>query len=191
MLRDFIQDFFYEGWLFTINCNGFNLRIRGNSTILNQLIAGSIIVRAIKSMIVPSLPLRVQGPLRSTHNALHGTVITVLGGRCPYLSFCFLLSWHALHDFVRDQIEVRMPFQYIVALIVSSSWVCPGCCRYRFNSLTAKSIPAGIKLVLFGRYVLNIYVGIVWCILCKTKTPRTKIYLPTQRTNRQILYNIN
>ncbi len=29
------------------------------------------------------------------------------------------------------------------------------------NSLTAKSIPAGTKLVLFGRYVLNIYVGIV------------------------------
>ncbi len=30
-----------------------------------------------------------------------------------------------------------------------------------FNSLNAKSVPAGIKLVLFGRYVLNIYVGIV------------------------------
>jgi hypothetical protein len=28
------------------------------------------------------------------------------------------------------------------------------------NSLTAKSVPAGTKLVLFGRYVLNIYVGI-------------------------------
>ncbi len=30
-----------------------------------------------------------------------------------------------------------------------------------FISLTAKSVPAGTKLVLFGRYVLNIYVGIV------------------------------
>jgi hypothetical protein len=29
------------------------------------------------------------------------------------------------------------------------------------NSLTAKSVPAGTKLVLFGRYVLIIYVGIV------------------------------
>jgi hypothetical protein len=29
-----------------------------------------------------------------------------------------------------------------------------------FNSLTAKSVPAGTKLVLFGKYVLNIYVGI-------------------------------
>jgi hypothetical protein len=53
----------------------------------------------------------------------------VLGGRCPYLSFHFLLTWHALHDFVSDQIEVRMPFQYIVAFIVSSNQVCPECCK--------------------------------------------------------------
>ncbi len=32
---------------------------KGSSTTLNQLVAGLIIVRAIKSMIVPSLPLRV------------------------------------------------------------------------------------------------------------------------------------
>jgi hypothetical protein len=30
-----------------------------------------------------------------------------------------------------------------------------------FNSLTAKSVAVGTKLVLFGRYVLNIYVGLV------------------------------
>ncbi len=59
------------------------------------------------------------------------------------------------------------------------------------NSLTAKSVPAGTKLVLFGRYVLNIYKGIVQYFLCKTKTQRAKIYLPTQCTNRRILYNIN
>jgi hypothetical protein len=29
------------------------------------------------------------------------------------------------------------------------------------NSLTPKSVPAGAKKILFGRYVLNIYVGIV------------------------------
>ncbi len=29
------------------------------------------------------------------------------------------------------------------------------------NSLTPKSVPAGTKLVLVGRYILNIYVGIV------------------------------
>jgi hypothetical protein len=60
------------------------------------------------------------------------------------------------------------------------------------NSLTAKSVPAGTKLVLFGRYVLNIYVGKVqYIILRKTKTRRAKIYLPTQRTNWQKSYDIN
>ena len=59
------------------------------------------------------------------------------------------------------------------------------------NSLTAKSVPAGTNLVLFGRYVLNIYIGIVRYILRKTKTWCAKIYLPTQRTNRQISYDIN
>ncbi len=59
------------------------------------------------------------------------------------------------------------------------------------NSLTAKSVPAGTKLVLFGRYVINIYVGIVQFILCKTKTWHAKIHLPTQRTNQQKLYDIN
>jgi hypothetical protein len=55
------------------------------------------------------------------------------------------------------------------------------------NSLTAKSVLAGEKLVLFGRYVLNLFVGIVPYILHEPKTRRTKIYLPTQHTNWQIL----
>ncbi len=59
------------------------------------------------------------------------------------------------------------------------------------NSLTPKSVPVGTKLVLFGRYVLNIYVGIVWYILRKTKTRHAKIYLPTQCTNWQKSYDIN
>ncbi len=63
--------------------------------------------------------------------------------------------------------------------------------KERVNSLTAKSVQAGTKHVLFGMYVLNIYIGIVRYILRKTKTRRAKIYLPTQRTNRQISYDIN
>ncbi len=59
------------------------------------------------------------------------------------------------------------------------------------NSLTPKSVPAGAKKILFGRYVLNIYVGIVRYFLRKTKTRRAKIYLPTQCTNWQISYIIN
>jgi hypothetical protein len=65
---------------------------------------------------------------------------------------------------------------------------------FNLNSVTAKSVPAGTKLILFGRYVLNIYVGIVRYFLRKTKTRRAKIYLlylPTQRTNHRISYDIN
>ncbi len=102
---------------------------RGNSMILNQLDAGSIMVRAMKSITEPSMPLRVYGPTRLTHSILHGVVITVLGGRCTYLSFRFLLTWHVLHDFIIDWMVVHTPFQYIVACIVSSRRVCPGCCR--------------------------------------------------------------
>jgi hypothetical protein len=55
------------------------------------------------------------------------------------------------------------------------------------NSLAAKSVLAGEKLVPFGRYILNFYVGIVHYILRETKTQCANIYLPTQRTNWQIL----
>jgi hypothetical protein len=44
------------------------------------------------------------------------------------------------------------------------------------NSLTPKSVPAGAKKILFGRYVLNIYIGILRYFLCKTKTRRAKRY---------------
>ncbi len=56
----------------------------GNSAILNQLEAGSIMVRAIKSICKLSLPLRMYGPMRSTHKHPQGFVMTVFGGRCPY-----------------------------------------------------------------------------------------------------------
>jgi hypothetical protein len=54
------------------------------------------------------------------------------------------------------------------------------------NSLPAKSVLAG-TLVLFGRYVLKFYVGIVQQILREMKTRRATIYLTTQRTNWRIL----
>jgi hypothetical protein len=38
------------------------------------------------------------------------------------------------------------------------------------NSLTAKSVLMGEKLVHFGRYVLNFVVGIVHCVLHEMKT---------------------
>jgi hypothetical protein len=101
----------------------------GNSAISNQLEAGSIMIRAIKSICKLSLPLRVYGPIRSTHKHSHGFVMTVLGGRCPYLRDCLLLIWHDLHDFVSDRMVVCIPFQYIAAFIISLRHVCPGCCK--------------------------------------------------------------
>ena len=57
--------------------------IVGNSTTSSQLEAGSIMVRAIKSIDEPFLPLRVYGPIRSTHRASQGMHITILDGKCP------------------------------------------------------------------------------------------------------------
>ena len=51
------------------------------------------------------------------------------------------------------------------------------------NSLTPKSVPAGAKKILFGRYVLNIYVGIVRYFLRTTKLSAPK---STYRHNAQI-----
>jgi hypothetical protein len=52
---------------------------------------------------------------------------------------------------------------------------------FHFDSLTE------VRSGLFGRYVLNLYVGIVHYILRETKTWCAKIYLPTQSTNLRIL----
>jgi hypothetical protein len=51
------------------------------------------------------------------------------------------------------------------------------------NSLTPKSVLAGTKLVLFGRYVLNIYVGIVRYFIRTTKLSAPK---STYQHNAQI-----
>jgi len=69
-----------------------NRVIVGNSTTSNQLEAGSIMVRAMKSIEDPSLPLSVYGPTRSTHKASQGVLITILDGRCPYFCVRFLFT---------------------------------------------------------------------------------------------------
>ncbi len=57
-----------------------NLVTVSSSAISNQLIAGLIIERHIKSILHPSLLLRVYGPMRSLHKALQGVVTTSFGG---------------------------------------------------------------------------------------------------------------
>jgi hypothetical protein len=48
-------------------------------------------VRAMKSICKLSLPLRVYGPMRSTHKHSHVLLLVALGGNCPYLSECLLI----------------------------------------------------------------------------------------------------
>ncbi len=99
----------------------------GNSTISNQLEAGWIMVSAMKSTAEPSLPLSVYEPIKSTHKAYHGVLITVLDGRWPYFSWHLLLTWHDLHDLVIDWTVFCISFQYIMVSIVPSRRVCPRC----------------------------------------------------------------
>ncbi len=106
-----------------------NRMIVGNSTTSNQLEAGLIMVRAVKSIDEPSLPLSVYGPMRMTHKASHGVLMTILDGRCPYFCVSFLFTWQVLHNFVMDWMVFLIPFHYIAACIVSLRWVCPGCWR--------------------------------------------------------------
>jgi hypothetical protein len=82
----------------------------GSSAISNQLEAGSIIDRAIKSICKLSLPLRVNGPMSSTHKHSQGFVMTVFGGSCPNLSDRLLLTWQDLQDLVSDRMVVGIPF---------------------------------------------------------------------------------
>jgi hypothetical protein len=48
----------------------------GSFVVMNQLIAGSIMVRHMKLILVLSLPLRVYYLMRCTHNALWGVIMT-------------------------------------------------------------------------------------------------------------------
>jgi hypothetical protein len=56
-------------------------------------------VRHMKSILEPSLLLRVYGPTRSTHNASQGVVMTSLGGIRPYFRLCLLFTWQDLQRF--------------------------------------------------------------------------------------------
>ncbi len=59
------------------------------------------------------------------------------------------------------------------------------------NSLPAKSVLAGMKVVLFGRYVLKFFVGIVQKSLREMKTRRATIYLTIPNNTTHKLANIS
>jgi hypothetical protein len=101
----------------------------GSSTISNQLVSGSIIVKHMKSILEPSLHLRVHGPMRSIHIALQGVVLTSFGSTRPYFLLCLLFIWQDVQDLMYDRIVLCMSFQYIMGLIVFPRRKWPGCWR--------------------------------------------------------------
>jgi len=82
----FVLIFFFE-LLFCTDPVGEKSSATGNSTISNQLLAGSIMVRHIKSISDPSLPLRVNGQIKSKHRNSQGVSTTSFGGSFPYFHF--------------------------------------------------------------------------------------------------------
>ncbi len=63
-----------------LTCLVNNCVIAGNSTTLSQLEAEAIMVRAMKSIDEPSVPLIVYWPMRSTPKASHGVLVSILDG---------------------------------------------------------------------------------------------------------------
>ena len=69
----------------------------GNYIVLNQLIAGSIMVRHMIWILVLSLPLRVYNLMRCTHNALWGVIMNSFDSKISYFG-CVSCFWQDLQD---------------------------------------------------------------------------------------------
>ncbi len=85
----------------------------GSFIMLDQLVAGSIMVRHMKLILVLSLPLAVYYLMRCTHNTFQRVIMTSFGGRCPHFWLCLLLTWQDLQLLMYLQMAVHIPFQYI------------------------------------------------------------------------------
>ena len=108
------------------------------STVLNQLEAGSIIVRHMKSISIPSLPRSMYGPIKLTHTASQGVIVASIVGSFPYFCDRLLFTWQDRQLLTYERTVERICFQYIAALIVSSRHVFPGCCRKWWYQLKAR-----------------------------------------------------
>jgi hypothetical protein len=71
----------------------FSVITNSDSTILNQLEVGSIMVRSMKSIAEQSLSLSMYRLARSMQNASYGVLIMILDGKSPYLPVCLLFTW--------------------------------------------------------------------------------------------------
>ncbi len=100
----------------------------GSFIVSNRLVAGSIMVRRMKLILVLSLPLRVYYLVRCTYNALGGVIMTSFNIVHDYtfgFTSCF---WKDLQDLMLLD-GMCIPFQYITDLIVSLRHEWLGCWR--------------------------------------------------------------
>ncbi len=94
---------------------------------LDLLVAGSIMVRQMKLILVLFLPFRVYYLMRCTHNALWGVIMTSFD--CTWPSFgCVSCFWQDLQDLTLLG-GMYILFQYIMDFNVSLRFQWLGCWR--------------------------------------------------------------
>jgi hypothetical protein len=97
----------------------------GSYIVLNQLIAGSIMVRHMKLKLVLSLPLRVYYLMRCTHNGLWGVIMNSFDSTRSYFG-CVSCFWQDLQDLTLLD-GMCIPFQYFTDFDVSLRLEWLGC----------------------------------------------------------------
>ncbi len=98
-----------------------------NYIVSNQLIAGSIMVRHMKLILVLSLPLRVYYLMRCTHNTLWEVTINNFDITRSYFG-CVSCFWQDLQDLTLLD-GMCIPFQYFTNFVVSWRLEWLGCWR--------------------------------------------------------------
>ncbi len=91
----------------------------------NQLIAGSIMVRQMKLILVLSLPSRVYYLMRCTHNALQGVIMNSFDSIESYFG-CVSCFWQDLQDLTLLDC-MCIPFHYFMDFDVSLRLEWLGC----------------------------------------------------------------
>jgi hypothetical protein len=87
-----------------------NIMTVGSFIVSNQLIAGSIMVRHMKLILVLSLPLRGYCLMKATHNILQGVIMTSLVLVHDHTFGCVSCLWQDLQDLF-DHIVLGISFQ--------------------------------------------------------------------------------
>ncbi len=97
----------------------------GNYIVLNQLVAGLIMVRHMMFILVLSLPLRVYYLMRYTHNALLGVIMNSFDCTLSYLAVSLVFGKICKILMLLD--GMCIPFQYFMDFVVSWRFEWLGC----------------------------------------------------------------